>query len=82
MDDSSSALDYRTDSMVRKNILSNHKSSSLVIVAERVSAVMNADEILVLHNGEIIGRGRHDHLMESCDEYRDIYQTQMGEARE
>ncbi len=82
LDDSSSALDYRTDSMVRKNILSNHKSSSLVIVAERVSAVMNADEILVLHNGEIIGRGRHDHLMESCDEYRDIYQTQMGEARE
>ena len=82
LDDSSSALDYRTDSMVRKNILSNHKSSSLVIVAERVSAVMNADEILVLHNGEIIGRGRHEHLMESCDEYRDIYQTQMGEARE
>ena len=82
LDDSSSALDYRTDSMVRKNILFNHKSSSLVIVAERVSAVMNADEILVLHNGEIIGRGRHDHLMESCDEYRDIYQTQMGEARE
>lgn len=82
LDDSSSALDYRTDSMVRKNILSNHKSSSLVIVAERVSAVMNADEILVLHNGEIIGRGRHDHLMESCDEYRDIYETQMGEARE
>lgn len=82
LDDSSSALDYHTDSMVRKNILSNHKSSSLVIVAERVSAVMNADEILVLHNGEIIGRGRHDHLMESCDEYRDIYQTQMGEARE
>ena len=82
LDDSSSALDYRTDSRVRKNILSNHKSSSLVIVAERVSAVMNADEILVLHNGEIIGRGRHDHLMESCDEYRDIYQTQMGEARE
>ena len=82
LDDSSSALDYRTDSMVRKNILFNHKSSSLVIVAERVSAVMNADEILVLRNGEIIGRGRHDHLMESCDEYRDIYQTQMGEARE
>ena len=82
LDDSSSALDYHTDSMVRKNILSNHKSSSLVIVAERVSAVMDADEILVLHNGEIIGRGRHDHLMESCDEYRDIYQTQMGEARE
>ena len=82
LDDSSSALDYHTDSMVRKNILSNHKASSLVIVAERVSAVMNADEILVLHNGEIIGRGRHDHLMESCDEYRDIYQTQMGEARE
>lgn len=82
LDDSSSALDYHTDSMVRKNILSNHKSSSLVIVAERVSAVMNADEILVLHNGEIIGRGRHDHLIESCDEYRDIYQTQMGEARE
>lgn len=82
LDDSSSALDYHTDSMVRKNILSSHKSSSLVIVAQRVSAVMNADEILVLHDGKIIGRGKHDHLMETCSEYSDIYHTQMGEAKE
>ena len=82
LDDSSSALDYHTDSMVRKNILSHHKSSSLVIVAERVSAVMNADEILVLHDGKIIGRGNHNDLMETCPEYSDIYYTQMGEAKE
>ena len=82
LDDSSSALDYHTDSMVRKNILSYHKDSSLVIVAERVSAVMNSDEILFLHDGEIIGRGKHDYLMETCPGYREIYETQMGEAKE
>ncbi len=82
LDDSSSALDYHTDSMVRKNILSSHKDSSLVIVAERVSAVMNSDEILFLHDGEIIGRGKHDYLMETCPGYREIYETQMGEAKE
>lgn len=82
LDDSSSALDYHTDSLVRRNILASHKESSLVIVAERVSAVMNCDEILFLHGGEIIGRGKHDHLMETCPEYREIYETQMGEAKE
>ena len=82
LDDSSSALDYHTDSLVRMNILTSHKESSLVIVAERVSAVMNCDEILFLHGGEIIGRGKHDHLMETCPEYREIYETQMGEAKE
>ena len=82
LDDSSSALDYHTDSLVRRNILTSHKESSLVIVAERVSAVMNCDEILFLHGGEIIGRGKHDHLMETCPEYREIYETQMGEAKE
>lgn len=82
LDDSSSALDYHTDSLVRRNILASHKESSLVIVAERVSAVMNCDEILFLHGGEIIGRGKHDHLMKTCPEYREIYETQMGEAKE
>ena len=82
LDDSSSALDYHTDSLVRRNILTSHKESSLVIVAERVSAVMNCDEILFLHGGEIIGRGKHDRLMETCPEYREIYETQMGEAKE
>lgn len=82
LDDSSSALDYHTDSLVRRNILTSHKESSLVIVAERVSAVMNCDEILFLHGGEVIGRGKHDHLMETCPEYREIYETQMGEAKE
>lgn len=82
LDESSSALDYHTDSLVRRNILTSHKESSLVIVAERVSAVMNCDEILFLHGGEIIGRGKHDHLMETCPEYREIYETQMGEAKE
>ena len=82
LDDSSSALDYQTDSKVRKNILSSHHSSSLIIVAQRVSSVMNCDEILFLKDGRIIGRGDHSHLINTCPEYREIYETQMGEAKE
>ncbi|MGN1164066.1 MAG: ABC transporter ATP-binding protein [Candidatus Ornithospirochaeta sp.] len=82
LDDSSSALDYRTDRNVRNNILSSHKDSSLVIVAQRISSVMNADEILFLKEGKIEGRGDHRSLLECCPEYREIWKTQMGECAE
>lgn len=82
LDDSSSALDYRTDSKVRGNIRSFYGDSSLVIVAERVSAVMNCDEILFLDQGRIKGRGTHNDLLKTCAEYREIYFTQMGDKRE
>ena len=82
LDDSSSALDYRTDREVRKNILSSHKDSSLVIVAQRVSSVMSADEIIYLKEGRIAGKGCHSFLLENCPEYREIWETQMGESLE
>ena len=80
LDDSSSALDYRTDSKVRGNILSSHSDSAVVLVAQRVSSIMNSDEIIYLRDGSIQGHGKHSELMENCREYREIYETQMGEG--
>lgn len=82
LDDSSSALDYKTDRDVRRNIRSSSAFSSLVIIAQRVSSVMNSDEIIFLKDGRIEGKGTHSFLLEACPEYRDIYETQMGEAEE
>lgn len=80
LDDSSSALDYRTDSKVRGNILSSHSDSAVVLVAQRVSSIMNSDQIIYLKDGSIQGHGKHSELMENCREYREIYETQMGEG--
>lgn len=79
LDDSSSALDYRTDAALRKGIRRFLPDTTLVIVAQRVSSVRSADHILVLEDGRAIGYGRHEELMESCQVYREISQSQMGE---
>ncbi len=79
LDDASSALDYRTDAELRKAIREHHGSATTVVIAQRISSVLSMDEIIVLHEGEMIGRGTHDELLESCPEYRDIYRTQMSE---
>ncbi len=79
LDDASSALDYRTDAEMRKAIREHYAGATQVIIAQRVSSIMSLDEILVLHEGEMIGRGTHAELMESCPVYRDIYRTQMRE---
>ncbi|MGN0823987.1 MAG: ABC transporter ATP-binding protein [Candidatus Coproplasma sp.] len=78
LDDSSSALDYATDATLRKNLATEYSSCTKVIVAQRVSAVKNADLIIVLCDGEIAGMGTHEELVESCEEYRLIAQAQMG----
>ena len=78
MDDASSALDYRTDAELRRSIREHHGSATTIVIAQRISSVISMDEILVLHEGEIIGRGKHGELMETCTEYRDIFRTQMG----
>lgn len=76
LDDSSSALDYGTDAALRKALASYE--STKVIVAQRVSSIKNADLILVMDDGEIIGKGTHEELLASCEEYSLIYSTQMG----
>ena len=80
LDDSSSALDYKTDASLRKALHSSLPDTTTVIIAQRISLIMNADLILVLDEGSIIGRGRHSELMESCPEYKLIADTQMGGA--
>ena len=78
LDDSSSALDYKTDADMRKAITENHDESTLILIAQRVSSVMNMDQILVMDEGKCIGLGTHEELLESCPSYREIYNTQMG----
>ncbi len=80
LDDSSSALDYKTDAVMRRSISENYANTTTVIVAQRVSSIMGADLILVLDNGNVIASGTHGELMESCDVYREISETQMGGA--
>ena len=77
-DDSFSALDFKTDVAVRKALSENIKDSAVIIVAQRISTVINADQILVLDNGELVGKGTHKELMESCDVYRDIAESQLS----
>lgn len=81
LDDASSALDYRTDSALRKSIRENHRNTTVIMIAQRISSILNMDEILVLDEGRIIGRGSHEELMQSCPKYREIYEVQMGEAK-
>jgi len=82
LDDSSSALDYKTDANLRRALRENYRNTTTVLIAQRVSSLRHADLILVLDNGEVIGAGKHDHLMETCDEYRIIAETQMGDGKE
>lgn len=77
-DDSSSALDYKTDAKLRQAIRTHYKESTIVMVAQRVSSLMNLDHILVLEEGEPIGYGNHEELLRDCEVYREIYEVQMG----
>ncbi len=78
LDDSSSALDYKTDAMLRQALRRDFSNTTLITVAQRVSSVKSCDIILVLDEGRIIGIGNHEHLLESCTEYREISDSQMG----
>ncbi len=78
LDDSSSALDYKTDAALRRAILKRHKNSTTIMVAQRVSSIQSMTNILVLEEGRCIGYGSHAQLLESCPTYRTIYETQMG----
>lgn len=80
LDDSSSALDYRTDADLRKAIRENYGDTTTIIIAQRISSVLSLDDIIVLDEGGIIGHGTHEQLMRECKTYQDIYRTQMGEV--
>ncbi|WP_405264634.1 ABC transporter ATP-binding protein [Methanobrevibacter sp.] len=75
-DDCFSALDMNTERRIKEN-LKNLKDSSILIVSQRISTIMDADEILVIDNGEIVDRGKHDKLIESCEIYREIVNIQI-----
>ena len=82
LDDASSALDYATDAALRQALRQNHRHTTTVVVAQRISSLRHADLILVLQDGQVIGAGNHEALMESCQEYRIIAHTQMGDGKE
>lgn len=78
LDDSSSALDYKTDAQLRKVLTEKYANTTTIMVAQRVSSIQQSDAILVLDDGEMIGYGSHDELLESCPPYKEIYMNQSG----
>lgn len=78
LDDSSSALDYKTDALLRQVIREKYNNTTSIVVAQRISSIMNLDNIIVVDDGKIVGMGKHDELMEKCELYREIYEVQMS----
>lgn len=81
-DDSFSALDYKTDAQLRARLKEVTQEATVLIVAQRVGTIMDADQIIVLDKGEIVGCGTHDELMQSNDIYREIANSQLNKAEE
>lgn len=77
-DDSFSALDLKTDAALRKALRSYTSDATVLIVAQRVSTILNADQIIVLNEGRIVGKGTHKELIKTCDEYREIAESQLA----
>lgn len=82
LDDASSALDYKTDARLRKELHTHFRDTTTITIAQRISSIQGADHILVLEDGKCIGYGSHRELLESCREYQLIYELQMGEDYE
>lgn len=81
-DDSFSALDFKTDAALRKALAEETKQAAVLIIAQRVSTIRHADQIIVLHEGQMAGIGTHEELMENCSVYREIYDSQTKEKEE
>ena len=77
-DDSFSALDLKTDAALRKALAENVKDSTVIIVAQRISTILHAEQILVLDDGRIVGKGTHEELLASCDVYQQIAKSQLS----
>ena len=78
-DDSFSALDFKTDKILRKELKKYTKDATVLIVAQRISTIMNADKIIVLDEGKIVGEGTHEHLVKNCEIYKEIASSQLRE---
>lgn len=78
LDDSSSALDYRTDAKMRQALKQHYANTTSIIIAQRVSSILHADHILVIEDGKELGYGTHEELLQRCDIYRQIAESQMG----
>lgn len=81
-DDSFSALDFKTDAALRKALIPETKDAAVVIIAQRISTILHADRIIVLHEGEPVGIGKHEELLENCPIYKEIYDSQTKETSE
>ena len=82
LDDSTSAVDTATEAKIRQSFATSLKDSTKIIIAQRISSVIDADKIVVLEDGKIAGIGNHSELMKNCEEYRDIYYSQMDKEKE
>ncbi|MEG3041477.1 MAG: ABC transporter ATP-binding protein, partial [Clostridium sp.] len=78
-DDSFSALDFRTDAILRARLKSETKNSVVLIVAQRIGSIMDADKIIVLNEGEVVGIGTHRELLKNCEIYHEIASSQLTE---
>jgi ABC-type multidrug transport system fused ATPase/permease subunit len=78
-DDSFSALDYKTDADLRKALKEETVDASVIIVGQRISSIMDADRILVLDQGRVVGMGTHQELMNSCEVYQEIARSQLSQ---
>ena len=79
-DDSFSALDYKTDALLREQLSAHEKDSAVVVVAQRIATIMHADQVIVLDEGRVVGRGTHERLLRSCPAYLEIAQSQLSAA--
>ena len=77
-DDSFSALDLKTDAALRKALSENVKDSTVIIVAQRISTILHAEQILVLDDGKVVGKGTHEQLLKDCEVYREIAKSQLS----
>ena len=78
LDDSTSAVDTATEAKIRESLYHDLKDTTKIIIAQRISSVQEADQILVLEDGKIIGHGTHEELLKTCEAYSEIYTTQIG----
>ena len=78
-DDSFSALDYKTDATLRKELARKTGDATVIIVAQRINTILHADQILVLEDGRIVGKGTHEQLLASCEAYQEIAGSQLSE---
>ena len=78
LDDSASALDFATDAALRKALASKVTDSTVIIVAQRISTILHADQILVMDEGKIVGKGTHEELLKNCEVYQQIAKSQMS----